>query len=175
MILSQYFLGQVFRKISSVLLPSLDVKITHQTFQRQTATWLSVSLKTLQADPHWRLLKIYPYLLRLCIFKYSKLCCTSSPVKYCIPLCSEENKFVMPMNQLWEASVLRLFKYPDWHRAHISQRPSPASGFDRKGTVILQTPKSWPQDATDARVGCSKSVRSLAVSHGTEEGTFHSS
>lgn len=151
------YLGQIFRKISSVLLASLDAKIIHQTFQRQTATWVSVSLEMLQADPHWRLSKIYPYLLRLCILKYSQLGFTSSPVKYCVPpLCSEENKFVMPMNQLWEASVPRSSRYLDWHRAHVSQGPSPTSGFDRKGTGILQTPKSWSQDASDARVGCSK-------------------
>lgn len=153
MIMNKY-LGQVFRKTSSVLLASLDAKITHQTFQRQTATWVSVSLEMLQADPHWRLSKIYPSLLRLCILKYSQLAFTSSPVKQCVhPLCPEENKFVMPMNQLWEASVLRSF---NWHRAHVSQGPSPTSGFDRKGTGVLQTPKSWSQDATDARVGCSK-------------------
>lgn len=132
-ILSKY-LGEVFRKISSVLLASLDAKITHQTFQRQTATQVSVSLNMLQANPHPRLLKIYPYLLRLYNLRCSQLCFTSTPVKYCVPpLYAEESKFVMPMNQLWESLVLRSFKYLDWHRAPGSQGPSPASGFDKKG------------------------------------------
>lgn len=47
--------------------------------------------------------------------------------------------------------------------------PAPTSGFDKKGTVILQTPNS---ESHDVRVGCSKLC--FQASHGNEEGTFHS-